>query len=118
MKEIKIYLSCLLVLLFFSCGPGKKIIEEKKEPHVVEIPSQKVICIVLKGIPGEPSGKAIGQLFKVFYSLKDNKIKIAAPKARWVGSLDNSAELTGYFAMQVSEGVSKIPEGSSVILTN
>jgi hypothetical protein len=75
------------------------------------MPNQKVIEVELKGNPNETAGKAMMQLFSVFYKLRGygNKISKPVPKARWSGDFSNMETMVGKYAMQVSDSVAKLP---------
>jgi len=120
MRRFNFQLFYLIVFLIFSCGPGRKFIEERKEPRFVELPDQKVICIVLKGNADETSKLAFPKLFRTFYRIKENKVKFSIPRARWIGDLSKPKEFIGHFALPISDNVNEIPEGSDndIMITN
>jgi effector-binding domain-containing protein len=105
----------ILVLLvgvfwFMNSGPDLKSVAHRKQPRISEMKSQKMIEVRLKGDPNTTSGKAYGQLFKVFYQLKNNQLKQAAPKARWPISVDSQkSEWIGIFGLPVSDTVIEVP---------
>lgn len=86
--------------------------EYLKEPRITEMPNQKMIEIELKGNPSETAGKAIGELFTVFFTLKGhgNNMPISAPRARWIGDLNSPETMVGKYAMQVSDNVTELPD--------
>ncbi len=82
-----------------------------KEPRITEMQNQKMIEIELAGNPRETAGKAIGELFSVFFSLKGqgNNMPISAPRARWSGDFNKAETMVGKYAMPVSDNVMQLP---------
>lgn len=126
-RVIIIVVAVILVLgvglIFFSMnsGPDLKNYAHLKQPQISEMKSQRMIEVQLKGDPKTTAGKAIGQLYGIFYRLKNNQIKQAAPRARWPVSLDsNKGDWIGVFGLPVSETVTETPaqkNGPQVKLT-
>jgi hypothetical protein len=115
-RVIMIVVAVILVLaagfIFFSMnsGPDLKSYARLKQPQISEMKRQKMIEVQLKGDPKTTAGKAIGQLYGIFYRLKNNRIKQAAPRARWPVSLESDREdWIGVFGLPVSETVAEIP---------
>jgi hypothetical protein len=117
MKKVLIIIGAILVVIigvfiFFSLnsGPDLKSYEHLKQPQISTIKDQKMIIVKLQGIPEATAGKAIGQLYATFYQLKNNRIKIAAPRARWPVSPDTKeSNWIGIYGLPVSETVTEVP---------
>lgn len=96
----------VVILMILSGGPNFKQYESLKEPKIRTIPNQKMISIELKGDPNSTSGKAIAGLYGIFFKLKNNKIRQAAPRARWPLSSDTKRDdWIGVFGLPVSDNV-------------
>lgn len=128
MKRVIIIIAVAVVVLavgmflwMMNSGPDVKSFAHLKQPQISEMKSQRMIEVRLKGDPSAVSGKGIGQLYGVFYQLKDNRIKQAAPRARWPVSLEtDKSDWVGVFGLPVSETVTEVPaqkSGPKVSLT-
>ncbi|MDD5454820.1 MAG: GyrI-like domain-containing protein [Candidatus Ratteibacteria bacterium] len=83
--------------------------EYLKEPRITEMPNQKMIEIALTGNPNETAGKAMGELFTVFFTLKGHG-PTSAPRARWIGDFTSPETMVGKYAMPVSDNVTQLPD--------
>jgi hypothetical protein len=114
MKRMVLLLAAMVTILAVSaCGPsGKylKSLEPLKEPRITNLPDQKVIEVELKGDPNKTAGVGIGKLYSVFFQIRGNTIKQAAPKARWRAEVfTNRDSWIGIFALPVSDNVTELP---------
>ncbi len=111
-----------LLIFIMNYGPDVKSFAHLKQPQIREMKNQPMIEVRLQGDPYATGGKAIGQLFKVFYQLKNNQIKQAAPRARWPVSLESDKrDWIGIYGLPVSETVTEVPAhkaGPQVRLTS
>jgi hypothetical protein len=99
-----------LILWFMNAGPNLKQYESLKSPKMNTMANQKMLVVELKGDPNAAAGKAIGQLYGVFYKLKNNRIKQAAPRARWpVGLEAKKEDWIGVYGLPVSDTVTELP---------
>lgn len=115
-KTLFIIIGIVLVLVvgiiawFMNSGPNLKQYESLKNPKINTMASQKMLVVEVKGDPNTTGGKAIGQLYGTFYKLKNNRIKQAAPRARWpLGLETKKEEWFGVFGLPVSETVTELP---------
>jgi hypothetical protein len=108
------------IVRFMNSGPDLKQYVILKNPRISTMASQKMLVVELKGDPGATAGKAIGQLYGIFYRLKNNRIKQAAPRARWPVGLETKKEdWNGVYGLPVSDTVTELPvqkEGPTVKL--
>jgi hypothetical protein len=109
---IILVVAALVVFFFEKPKVDLSQYESLKEPRITEMQNQKMIEIELKGNPSETAGKAMGELFSVFFMLKGhgNNMPISAPRARWSGDFNKPETMIGKYAMQVSDSVTQLPD--------
>jgi effector-binding domain-containing protein len=107
---VMVLLAAVFIFFSLNSGPDLKSFAHLKQPQIRPMKSQPMIEVQFKGDPNITAGKAIGQLYGIFYRLKNNRIRQAAPRARWPVSLDeNQADWNGIYGLPVSETVTAIP---------
>jgi effector-binding domain-containing protein len=101
------------VIVFSRNGVDMAAYEHLKQPSIRTISNQKVIAMTLTGDPGKTAGNAFGKLYKAYYKLPSHQP--AAPRARWT-NVNSHKEMTGEFAMPVSNDVTQLPEGTDPVI--
>jgi hypothetical protein len=106
-----------MILFMITSGPDLKQYQHLKQPQISTMKRQKMIEVQLKGDPNVTAGKGIGQLFATLYQLKNNHLKMAAPRARWPVSFDSKREnWVGIYGLPVSESVTELPKQKKGII--
>jgi hypothetical protein len=107
-----IVISVIGVILFkITSGPDLKKYQHLKQPRISTMKSQKMIEVQLKGDPNVTAVRGIGQLFAILYQLKNNHLKMSAPRARWPVSFDSKrVNWIGIYGLPVSESVVELPK--------
>lgn len=82
-----------------------------QQPQICSMKSQKMIEIRQVGDPNRNAGKVFRPLYSIFYHLRNNHIKAAAPRARWPLALDvPKNNWVGIYGLPVSESVKELPK--------
>jgi effector-binding domain-containing protein len=114
---VVIFISAVGFVFFITSGPDLKKYEYLKQPRITTMESQKMIEVRLKGDPNVTAMKGIGRLFSIYYQLKNNHLKMAAPRARWPVSFDTKKEnWVGIYGLPVSSSVNELPKQKKGII--
>jgi hypothetical protein len=106
----------LSVLVSASCGPNPKKYETLKNPVITNRESQMMLVAELHGDPNLQT-KAVGELFRVWYSLPMKDKRMVAPRARWLKPFNTpKSEWVGLWAMPVPRDINHLPAGTPVNL--
>lgn len=116
MKATAMLVSSLVVAstVFASAQEGKLSgLEHLKDPKISTRKNEKMLVIEAKGDPNVVGPRAFGQLFQLYYGIKETPKgpTQAPPRARWPLSLDTPrSEWVGFYGLPVPETVTELPQ--------
>lgn len=104
----------LLVAIFIALMRGPDLSQYRNliEPRFTEMPSQKMIEVESSGDPNVVAGKALGLLFKTYFSIRGGPkgSHQPAPRARWSKALDSpKSQWVGRYGIPVPNEVTALP---------
>ena len=115
-KWIFIVLAILVVAIFLSYqfffkGPDLSKYEYLKTPEITKIADQKMLVVTAVGDPNKIVPKSFGLLFQTYFKLKNNKMGMQPPRARWPKPFTTPKDQwLGLYALPVSQ-TAELPEG-------
>jgi hypothetical protein len=105
-------------LIVFLGGSGRDLsaYERLRNPQMGILKDQNMLVVEATGDPNKEGGKAMGFLFKTYFSLSGvpKGPQQPAPRARWPKPLDSPrAEWIGQYALPLPDGFTAIPTATS-----
>ena len=95
-------------------GSGRRDLDKYaylKNPQISKMPGQKMIVVEVKGDPNVVGGDTFKALYGMFFRLKAQGKKMAAPRAMWPNLLNKPKnEWIGIYGLPVPDSVQRLPE--------
>ncbi len=111
MKKLACIFTAVLVVMLSGCMKPDTSYSLSEEPHIINLPKQKMLVAEASGTPEKISGDCIMSLYQVYFGLKFSGKLMEPPHGRWPAEIPKEGTTwKGVFGIKIPESVTVLPE--------